>query len=171
MKLDKKERLNLIHQFLILEKLYPEEADYYASNRKALEEGYELHYDWIFQNLWDDLSAEECKKVLNILDMYRAINFSSTKINNERLNGHYWLKFKGFDGNEETEYMAYCRYFIVDLDRFEELRYNQEIPDFNTHFNAMPKYTAMLNRWLSLGKPLELDSQQILDILEAKPNE
>ncbi|MFA0674070.1 YfbU family protein, partial [Vibrio sp. 10N.222.51.A6] len=41
MKLDKKERLALVNQFLILEKLYPEEADYYAQHRQAISEGYE----------------------------------------------------------------------------------------------------------------------------------
>lgn len=43
MELSKLERLNLINQFFILEKLYPEDANYYATHRKAIQEGYKLH--------------------------------------------------------------------------------------------------------------------------------
>ena len=69
MKLNKKERLNLVNQFLILEKLYPNEADYYAEHRQALQEGYELHYKWIYENMWDGLSEEECmNKGVRFLD-------------------------------------------------------------------------------------------------------
>ena len=42
--MDKLKRFELINQLLILEKLYPDEADHYAQNRKALEYGFELHY-------------------------------------------------------------------------------------------------------------------------------
>ncbi|WP_019677381.1 YfbU family protein [Arsukibacterium perlucidum] len=59
--MDKLKRYELINQLLILEKLYPEEADYYAKNRKALENGYELHYSWLTENISDGLSEEECK--------------------------------------------------------------------------------------------------------------
>ena len=44
MKLDIKERLALSYQLKILEKLYPEDQEYYANHRKAIEDGYELHY-------------------------------------------------------------------------------------------------------------------------------
>lgn len=39
-KMSEIERLTLVNQFLILEKLYPEEADYYEKNRIALQQGY-----------------------------------------------------------------------------------------------------------------------------------
>lgn len=168
MQLDKKERLALVNQFLILEKLYPEEADYYAKHRQAIAEGYELHYDWIYENLWDGLSKEECKLVLDILDMYRALHFASTKSQCEEFKSHYWLKFKGFDGNNESSHMAYCRYFIVDLGRFDELRYDQEFPDLNSHMPSVHKYSAMLEIWKSQDKPFDLSDEQALAILEAR---
>ncbi|MFA0289702.1 MULTISPECIES: YfbU family protein, partial [unclassified Vibrio] len=168
MKLDKKERLALVNQFLILEKLYPEEADYYAQHRQAISEGYELHYDWIYENLWEGLSKEECRRVLDILDMYRTIHFSAKKCADTTVKEHYWLKFPGFDGNEESSYMAYCRYFIVDLERYDELRYGQEIPDLNSHMPTLDKYDAMLSVWEGFGKPHTLGADKILLILEAR---
>ncbi|EGQ7778932.1 TPA: YfbU family protein [Vibrio parahaemolyticus] len=168
MKLSKKERLSLVNQFLILEKLYPEEADYYAKHRQAIAEGFELHYDWIYENLYEGLSEEDCRMVLDILDMYRTIHFSSLKCSDTRVHEHYWLKFPGFDGNNESSFMAYCRYFIVDLDRFNELRYGQEIPDFNSHAPTINKYSSMLYIWREMGKPHKLSAEQILKILEAE---
>lgn len=168
MKLDKKERLSLVNQFLILEKLYPEEADYYAQHRQAISEGYELHYEWIYESLLEGLSKDECRRVIDILDMYRAIYFSSRKCTNKMVKEHYWLKFPGFDGNEESSYMSYCRYFIMDLKRYDELRYGQEIPDFNSHMPTLNKYGAMFAVWEELGKSHNLGADKILSILEAR---
>ncbi|MGF1804346.1 YfbU family protein [Aliivibrio sifiae] len=168
MKLDKKERLALVNQFLILEKLYPNDAEYYAQHRQAIVEGYELHYDWIYGDLWEGLSKDECRKVLDILDMYRVIHFSSLKCNDTQVQDHSWLKFAGFDGNEESSYMAYCRYLIVDIERFNELKYGLEIPDLNSHMPTIEKYQAMLDVWKGLGKPHTLSADKILSILEAR---
>jgi len=170
MKLDKKERLALVNQFLILEKLYPDGANYYADHRKALEEGYELHYGWIFENISDGLTEDECKNVLNILDMYSALHYSSTKSESDKFKDHSWVKFQGFDGNNESSYRAYCRYFIVDLNRFKELCYDQDFPDFNSHMPSIPKYNAMLDIWLEMKRPFELNADQAIAILEARPH-
>jgi len=56
--MDKLKRYELINQLLILEKLYPDEANYYSKNRKALEYGFELHYSWLTENLSDGLIPE-----------------------------------------------------------------------------------------------------------------
>jgi len=166
--LSKKERLILVNQLLIIEKLYPEEASHYARHRQALEEGYELHYGWIYERLWDGLSKEECRKVLDILDMYRALSMVEKALADKEFEGKYWLRFKGFDGNNESEYLAYSRYFIVDLGRFDELRYGQAVPDFNSHLPSMPKYSAMLDEWDRLGRSFNLTVGDAVDILSAK---
>ena len=75
MELTKIERLSLINQYLILEKLYPEEKEHYSELRQALENGYTLHYSWCFDFLSDDMPIDECKKVLDILDLYRSMDF------------------------------------------------------------------------------------------------
>ena len=119
MKLDKKERLILSNQLKILEKLYPEESDYYAQHRKALEEGYALQYKLLFENIYDEMSVEECKEVLSVLDMYRAITFSYQKLADKaELENHHNLKFSGFDGNTETKTDGICK---IIYDRFRSL--------------------------------------------------
>ena len=162
--MDKLKRYELINQLLILEKLYPEEADYYARNRKALENGYELHYSWLTENISDGLSEEECKEVLDILDMYRSITFSWQRLHEgEELPEK--LKFRGFDGNNETALMSYVQYFVIDLERFDELTYGEEHPYFNSHCPMLDKYRRMLSVWKKYD--FDLTEEQIASVMEA----
>jgi uncharacterized protein len=81
MKLTKIERLLLVNQLLILEKLYPESAKAYKQERTALREGYELHYKDLFHLIEDEtLSEDQCREVLDVLEMYRAITFSARRL-------------------------------------------------------------------------------------------
>jgi uncharacterized protein YfbU (UPF0304 family) len=162
--MDKLKRYELINQLLILERLYPEEADYYARNRKALENGYELHYSWLTENISDGLSEEECKEVLDILNMYRSITFSWQRLHeDEELPKR--LRFPGFDGNDETALMGYVQYFVIDLERFEELTYGKEHPYFNSHSPMLEKYRKMLSVWKQYE--FKLTEVQIDSVMEA----
>jgi len=165
MELTKKERLSYIHQLRILEALYPDDADTYAKQRTALEEGYALHYGWMFEHLYDELSTEQCREVLDILDMYRAITFSLQKLpEGDELRNHHHVAFSGFDGNNETHLMSYARYYIVDLNRYSEL-----LPDgyvsFNSHCPMLHTYQAMLGRWNSLPDRFRLSRDQLATVL------
>lgn len=165
-KLTKLERLILSNQYLILEKLDPECADYYAEKRIAIEDGYELHYDACYSNLSNTvLSEEECEEVIDILSMYRAITYSVKPEYNIQ---HHNLKFRGFDLNDEYEgkLVSYARYFINTLGRFEELKYGSSQGDFNSHSLKLSTYRKMLSKWESLGKDYQLTKDQILSILE-----
>lgn len=50
------ERLIFSNQFMIFEKLYPEEQKYYSTQSKALKYGYKLHYVDFFENYFDEMS-------------------------------------------------------------------------------------------------------------------
>ncbi len=167
MKLSKFERFIISNQFKILEKLYPEEADYYASSRKAIEEGYTLHYDWITDHLYDEFSIEDCKKVLDILDMYSSIKYSYDRIDDKEDIETTFLTFPGFDGNNESHHMVYTQYLINDLDRFPELKYDQKYPDFNSHMPTLQKYRNMLTKWNQTADKLNLSKDDINRILRA----
>lgn len=162
--MDKLKRFELINQLLILEKLYPEEADHYAQNRKALEYGFELHYSWLTENLSDGLSEEECKEVLDIMDMYRSITFSWSRINPDKEIPKE-IRFRGFDGNNEGALRSYVQYFIIELDRYEELKYGQAHPSFNSHTRMLARYKNQLRIWK--GFDFDLTAEQIASILEA----
>ena len=147
-KFSKLERLLLSNQYKILEKLYPDEADYYSQHRIALEKGYELNYSWAFDNIYDGLSEEGCREVIDILNMYRVITFSAKELEIEQdFRSHPWFIFPGFDGNNESSQLSYCRYFIVELGRFNELRREGDYQDFNSHAPTLCKYRAMLREF------------------------
>ena len=168
MNLTKSERLSLIYQMKILERLYPEEAVQFSQNRTALEEGFTLHYEWIFESLRDEMSEEDCQEVLNILDMYRAITFSLQKIDGcDDLEDHRLAKFKGFDGNNEGQRMDYVRYFIVELERYDELKQGK-LPTFNSHTRMLPTYQKMLERWGEVERSFEMSREQIAFVLGAE---
>lgn len=167
MELTKKERLSFTYQLLILEKLYPEEADHYAKHRKALEEGYALHYDWMVEHLYDELSEAECREVLDVLDMYRAIDTTFKSLeSSDVLRQHYLAKFRGYDGNNETAQMGYARYFIVDLDRYSELK-ETEYPYFNSHAPMIESYRAMLVRWRECPNKFSMSRAELSTVLGA----
>jgi len=165
MELTKKERLAFIYQLRLLEALYPDEASNFSQKRIALEDGFTLHYEWLFESLNDDLSEEQCREVLDILDMYRAITFSLKNLDeNDALHKHRLAKFRGFDGNNEGQLMAYVRYFIVDLDRYGELK-EGKLPSFNSHTQMLGTYQAMLQRWANTGREFQLSRRQIASVL------
>jgi hypothetical protein len=161
------ERVIIANQFKILEKLYPEEAEYYSNHRRALECGYKLHYADIVENFYDEMSEEECREVIDILDMYRALTDSYNRLPDKAGINEREIRFAGFDGNEETSQYLYAQYFIVDLDRFQELTYGQIHPDLNSHWPKLDKYRAMLEVWKPIGDRHNLNSNQIRAILEA----
>ena len=70
------QRLILINQYKILEKLYPEEAETYSQHREILEEGYTLHYNDLIQVISEDIPENLLREVLDILDMYRGLYFA-----------------------------------------------------------------------------------------------
>jgi len=88
------------------------------------------------------------KKVIDILDMWSFILVSYEQLPSkdkvylaENLK-HFGKKpeFKGFDGNNETEYLSTATFIINELDRFVEFK-NQ---DLNSHMPSVPIYERML---------------------------
>lgn len=161
------ERLIISNQFKILEKLYPEEAEFFSTHRTAVENGYKLHYDDLVENFFDEMPEEESLEILEILSMYRALTFSHQKLKDKSGIKADDIRFKGFDGNEETSQYLYTKFFILELGRFDELRYGNDHPDFNSHFPMLNQYRDMLRVWNSFEKNFNLNEKQILAILRA----
>lgn len=167
MDLTLKDRLIISNQLKILEKLYPDEASYYSTQRKAIENGYKLHYDDLVAYFFDEMPEEDSKEVLDILSMYRALTSSYHRLEDKEGINEERIRFRGFDGNNEASQLVYTGYFIVDLDRFDELKYGQKSPDFNSHAPMLDKYRQMLSVWNGFGNTYELSKEQIVAILRA----
>ena len=167
MELSKKDRLIIANQLKILAKLYPSESNEYENQRKAIESGYSLNYSGIFDSIYDEMSKEECQEVIDILNMYRAITFSFQKLKDKVDIDEYYLKFQGFDGNNETDQYSYVCYFVIDLNRFQELKYGLEYPDLNSHSPMLEKYRKMLEVWKKSCNKNKLKKEDIIKIIGA----
>jgi uncharacterized protein len=164
-KLTKIERLMLSNQLKILEKLYPEEASSYSEQRTAIENGYSLHYPWLMEHLYEEMTVQECSDVIDILDMFSALKRGFDSLNDKAGIEENSVRFRGFDGNNETKQMAYARYFVVDLDRFQELRYGDKYSDFNSHSPSLVRYLSMLEIWKGFPNKHTLGKEQIKQLL------
>jgi uncharacterized protein YfbU (UPF0304 family) len=165
MELTENERLIISNQLLILEKLDPDEADGYQRQRKAVEEGYALHYGDLAAHLYTELPAEDCREVLDILDMYRAMANAVRSLGMPLAVDGWSTAFPGFDCNEEERQHSYAQYLLGDLGRFRELSDGAEHLDLNSHSPMLPRYRRMLALWRSYPKRLELSESQVRQLL------
>lgn len=168
MKLTRTERLILVNQIQILEYLDPDQKEDLAYQRKALQRGYELHYDDVFQEIDDDtMSDDQCQLVVDILDMHRALTFSLADLADKSGIKEDDVKFRGFDGNEETRYFAYAKYFCSEppTGRFTELG---SVNGFNSHRRMLGRYKAMLAEYKKSQDEHSLTREDILRIIGVK---
>lgn len=163
------ERLVLSNQYLILEVLYPDEADRYKGMRTIVEAGYELHYNELFVGIAErGLTGEACREVMDILDMYRALNYSYKNLKDKEGVENENIKFKGFDGNDGSGYFGYARFLVLDQRRWEEVLEGRPGFELNSHSPVNDMYRRMLKEWSDLGKKFDLTSNEIKQILNAK---
>ncbi len=140
------QRLILINQYKILEKLYPEDAEIYARYQEILNDGYTLHYNDLIEYMAKPMPEEAMEFVLDILDLYNTMHLAVYRSKNEKYKGKT-IYFPGFDGNNEYEYLNYARFFIFRLDRFQELQKEDTFESYNTHGRTLDTYKRMLKYW------------------------
>jgi uncharacterized protein len=172
--LSRVERLQLVNQFEILEKLDPDHARFYAEKREILERGYTVLYEQVFQGIFsEEMSMNECNYVFDVLDMHRDL-----------INGYEGLEdkagltpedvaFRGFDGNNESQ-----RYgFVLHLREAGKWQESLSKGSLNSHTQStIHRYPPMLERWKKFrdqlrenpGARWELTADQIKEIIDWK---
>lgn len=166
MELNRKERLNFINQFLILEKLDPENSENYEQYREILENGYTEQYSDIFEYIQDGMTEEECTEVYDILCMYQIMIYSR-KENNLDISKKD-IEFEGFDHNNEYRQLSYARYCSKYFGRIkQEPELVEKIND--SHMQRLPMYQRMLAVYRQFSGECSLNADQIRQILDARP--
>lgn len=77
--------------------------------------------------------------------------------------------FRGFDGNNETEYMNVAHFLINELDRFSTFKDR----DLNSHAPAVEVLERMYSVFVPMKKAISgrgLSADQIIELLKAKAN-
>jgi uncharacterized protein len=165
------ERLQLVNQFEILEKLDPENAKFYAEKREILERGYTILYEKVFNNIFEEMSMDECNYVFDVLEMHRALINSYDRLTDKAGLTPSDVAFRGFDGNNESKRYAFAKH-LKETGRWEETLKGK----LNSHFiGTMHRYPPMLERWKrirdqkdDLGAEWGLTADQIKEIIEWK---
>ena len=169
MKLSKVERLLLANQYRFLSMLEQEsaETEYYDRLRQALEYGYESVYeDRIFRDIFDGLPVEECRFVEQAMALYWVIQRSYENLRDKSRIDEQHIVFLGFDGNDETEYMAYARYYFESEGHFPHLKLGSD--RFNSHMPMVDRYRRQLEVWESMDHKPDLMPHDITTILEVR---
>ena len=104
------ERLQLANQFEILEKLNPQNAECYAEKREILENGYTILYGDVFRTIYEELSMEQCRYVYDVLDMHRDLHYSYEQLADKSGIKPDEIRFRGFDGNNESKLYSFAEY-------------------------------------------------------------
>lgn len=162
------ERINLLNQYTILQKLsYIQndkyDAKHYENMASIISNGYTYEYDVLLNCISDEFSETEAEFVWETLEMYSAILFSYRHIKNPELS-YDQILFPGFDGNNESRYLYYCEFVLKDKCRYAELLENDR-NDFNSHCRKCDKYRTMLKKWNEMDKPQKMSQDQLNELL------
>ena len=145
------ERVMLLNQYLILAKLYPEQAEYYKDCAEVLRKGYVPEYQSkVLGSVYEkQLSEEQCKFVWDVLDMHRALLRAYEALPDKSGIDESKLRFRGFDANNDDEW-GYVEYMKKEGTRWKE---SLEKGPTNSHsITTKGSYERMLSRWLSFDQ-------------------
>ena len=168
-KLTQAERTILFNQLRILEKLYPDEADSFSKQGRALEEGYEIFFDDCLVRADCAMSTEESREVFETLNLFRVLHSSARDLGlSDWLAESYNGCFRGYDGNDDVEgrYMWFVDYLVNHRRRYAELNLAGQ-GSINSHSPMRPTYQDMLRAWKEISQENKLTQVQIEKIVEA----
>lgn len=97
--------------------------------------------------------------------MHCALFHSAQALNDEPAIA---IRFAGFDGNSETQQMAYTRFHIDELDQFAELTNIAQSSDYNSHCPMLRRYGLMLAEWNGCVDKNNLTRVEINRILDVR---
>jgi uncharacterized protein len=170
MEMDKVQRLMLVNQYRILALLDPEQADYYNRAATVIESGYQITLTDPFRHLSDPMSEDDCRLVYRILTMYTTLQQSYEALEDKAGLEPSDVVFRGFDGNNEGEYLGYARFLMEQEDKYGHLKLVGK--SLNSHAPVLPGYRRMVAVWEPMQKALKVDgeltAEQIRTILDAR---
>jgi uncharacterized protein YfbU (UPF0304 family) len=127
----------------------------------------------LYHNHEDD--PQDVRFVMNVMEMWDSLERGVERLSKkekERIEkeadpfGKY-VKFSGFDGNNEASLMGIAGFLVEKMDRFERFKGRS----LNSHAPTITGYRRMLSVYEPMRSTLvggELDSDQIIDILNGR---
>ncbi|MDK7537778.1 YfbU family protein [Bacillus paranthracis] len=182
--LSKRERLILANQYDILSRLAEEEYEKkeFEDLRDIFASGYTRYYSLATEHFADEVDQEECKFVVDVLDLYRDLYYSREhSVEAKDAINESDVLFKGFDLNDEIEskYYSFYKFLVDQLGRYGEIKELMEagrIESYNSHgFGPnMRKLAAMISKRNEIkdrdeyNRPNDLTTEEINEILNVQ---
>jgi uncharacterized protein len=135
--------------------------------------GLEWQYPGIFHG--HDDSNRTLRETLEVLDMWSFLENGYARLSQEE-KAHIEkevgplgksVEFRGFDGNNEAEYMGIAYFLVNKLERFSLFKGR----DLNAHSPTIDAYHRMLSVFVPMRSKLtggELNASQIIEILKER---
>lgn len=179
MKLTNPEKMILLLLTEIYEKLCIDGSKEFDPKfiKSAIFSGNTWGLEWKYPGIFRDRTGPtppEVTEVVNYLDMWSFIEEAYGKLDvagKETLEkraapfGKH-IQFRGFDGNNESEYMSIAHFLIEDLGRFERFKKRE----LNSHMPSVGMYGRMYKVFEPIRRTLidrQLSADELVEILKA----
>ncbi|WP_416393537.1 MULTISPECIES: YfbU family protein [unclassified Curtobacterium] len=194
------ERLSTVerHMLAMLHRIHAQQldaepdadGDWERERAKVLEYGWTGEYPQLFTAIYAELPRRDSGLVMDILDMFRALETSMERLNDADRGSFdeqtaYRTRFRGFDANDdhESRLLSYARHLVVDQGRWPSLadRFEDDSPydGGNSHHPWLPSYLRMLEVFTPIWREkirtgaygdgsFDLTKEELLKVLGAR---
>lgn len=147
--------------------------------RDAILEGHLWALGWEYTGIFggDDTDEEVVSEVGEIMTMWRVLEDSFNALAAadqakvlEAIDPWPEVKFRGFDGNNESTHMSAAGFMINKLDRFAEFKgrdLNAHMPTLDAHRRMLGEFNPIMRRGIGHGR---LSSADVIKIIRAVIN-
>jgi uncharacterized protein YfbU (UPF0304 family) len=153
----------------------PDEREFRPENIKlimsAITGGHDWAIDWEMGGLFPETpdNYDDVKFVSDVLDMWEFIELGWSKLQDadkDRIRAAvpYFTepKFIGFDGNNETDYLAIARMLVEEMNRFSAFKGRS----LNSHSPKIDRYRDMLTKWPGIRSTLHMGQMSVEQLIE-----
>ncbi|ALC07210.1 YfbU family protein (plasmid) [Corynebacterium deserti GIMN1.010] len=160
-----RQQLALLHRILarlVEGDLEDGDRDYQLERAKVLEEGFTREYSTEFAGIYPELSRQDSKFVVDVLELFRVISFSIDRLRDRGIELEKEvtsrLRFDGFDVQDgrEVRLLEYAS-FLVDEDHWSELQ--ETFSPANDRGNSHYRTAGVYQRMLEQLKEIELEKK------------
>ncbi|WP_375750332.1 YfbU family protein [Vibrio sp. HN007] len=166
MEMTNAQRLILSNQYYLMSQLNPDNAAKYCRLQTIVERGYGLQMRELDKQ-FGELTEEECREIINIMEMYHAMQESSRMLSEEERSkvDQRRLQFLGFDIASESQLVHYVR-FLVDSEGLYP-QFDKADHHFNAQMPMLEKYRRMLTTWRNCPRQYHLSATEFSQIFNA----
>ncbi|EOC0415616.1 YfbU family protein [Cronobacter malonaticus] len=158
------QRLILSNQYKMMSLLDPENGERYRRLQTIIERGYGLQMRELDRD-FGELSEETCRTVIDIMEMYHALQVSRSNMKDGHTIDERRVTFLGFDAATEARFLGYVRFLVNTEGRYTH--FDAGTHGFNAQTPMWEKYQRMLKVWQACPRQYHLCANEIMQIINA----